>query len=151
MSDLTSLPSKRVSLNYLSSGCASGKEKPYRLFGIAPTADIPETNIILETYDVTIYDLRGYEEKLDLENDGFKLMRWPHTIKSTALSEEAMSYAEDMASRLQHDLQAERVIVIDYQAYHSPSGFSLGILTDAVPTQQSIDPADETRAVQTRR
>lgn len=115
MIDLENLRTQKALFNYLSPVCGSSSDKPYRLFGIPSTPDVPETNIVLVTHEVTIHDLRGHESRLSLERDAFQLVQWPHDIISSATPEGALNYAEDMASQLQHETKADKVFVIDSQ------------------------------------
>jgi hypothetical protein len=131
----TNLPTKNVSLKYLTPACASSDDKPYRLFGIAPTVEVPETNIVLESHGVLLHDLRGVHDKLDLEKDAFKLLRCSHSVKRTASPEEVILYAEQMAGRVQQETSADRVFMIDKQVRHLCSSFERFGLKSVVSTQ----------------
>ncbi|KAF1935304.1 hypothetical protein EJ02DRAFT_361831 [Clathrospora elynae] len=114
----TNLRTKNVSLNYITPACASSNDKPYRLFGIAPTVEVPETNIVFESHSIVVHDLRGVHDELDLEKDAFKLLKCSHSVKRTASHEEIISYAEQMAGRVQQETSADKVFMIDRQVRH---------------------------------
>jgi hypothetical protein len=110
LSKFSDLPAIRAAIGYL----GDMDEEPF-MYYVDPPAGTPFTNAVDAPHDVDIFDIRGYESRFSLEDDGFQRVRHDHAFADFD-DEEAVRgrYFPEVADMFRRLLGTQRVIVFDY-------------------------------------
>jgi hypothetical protein len=119
------LPETRSSLSYIKFSPKYETEKPYYYSGpLEPGEEGLRSNVEYETHDhIPICNLRGQEQHLSVEENGFELKCLPFHADSNALKEgreELEAYINALSSWMKERFDAEIVLCYDYRV-HMPS------------------------------
>ncbi|CAH0056956.1 unnamed protein product [Clonostachys solani] len=102
------------------------KEKPFELRFPAPTG-FPQKNMVISEYDgIEVKDVRGSEDQLSIEKNGFLVMKLDHDFDTMDFDNKEIiksKYLPIVAESLKSRLGASRVLVHDFLVRKSHTTF----------------------------
>ncbi|KAI0269777.1 hypothetical protein BC834DRAFT_967519 [Gloeopeniophorella convolvens] len=110
-----------TTLNYF--GSTKDGKPPYN-FTYEPTPDgVPQTNIAPETYDSVVHDVRGKEDTVSLDTNGFAFVKHVSAEKDFT-DEEAITtkYYKEVEELLKEHVGAKKVVIFDHTIRRGSSG-----------------------------
>lgn len=112
MAQLPLEPSRVVSFRYLLYDERFEHERPYRINKFTPPDGIPVTNMEFQPRTgARLVDLRGHMDRLELERDSFKFLRYPSQVDLTSGDTRSLEeYCLESGALLKQELDPERVI-----------------------------------------
>ncbi|KAF8852499.1 hypothetical protein BDZ45DRAFT_678294 [Acephala macrosclerotiorum] len=111
--------SRRVthaSLNFLQDSSIYQDEKPYYCsVPLDPSQEHLRTNIVTESHQVSLIDLRQFKQSLDLETNGFQFLDCPRELQLELNESNVSFYLEGVAALVKSHLRAQYCFCYDHR------------------------------------
>lgn len=131
--DLESLdmPQLTTSIQYIKFSTKYDTEKPYYYSGsLTPNYEALRSNIEYEVFqNILVHDLRGQEQNLNLECNGFELKCLPFEFDTNApkdSGDKLQTYMKALASWTKNRFGAEVVLCYDYRVNYKKISIKCG-------------------------
>lgn len=117
--DIDALSFLRGQIVKASFECLNAPDNVTRIYegDLEPTIkDTPLNPIYTKIFDIPIQNLRGQEDQLDLQRNGFQYLKFaPKTYVHPEEDDKVSSYLEEVTELVKAELKADEVICYDYR------------------------------------